>query len=272
MKCADCQDVLAEYALDSLGPREAEQIAEHLAGGCADCQQQLDGVRAAWAALADTLPPVAPPPQLKADLLARLSAEPVPSSDRPRHALRPEQEPVTLSRDGQNIESAWRWQSTLPYIAATICGIALGFWFARGSAIDSELTDRYHAQLLQAERTFGAPQMRFAALHMTENRPDVHGYLIWDNVAGQVHVFAPDLGPPPEGSVYRLWLVADDDTWTPVGDLHVGPDGAGSAVIDVPTLARPAARVVVTTEPTGGPNADDKTHGPIGLTGEFLQQ
>jgi hypothetical protein len=113
--------------------------------------------------------------------------------------------------------------------------------------------------------------MRFAALHVTENRPDVNGYLIWDSVAGELHVYAFGLGAPPEGSVYRIWFVADEDTWTPAGDLSVGADGVCSTVLKVPAQAKPASRVVVTTEPAGDSNADEKTHGPIGLIGEFLQ-
>jgi anti-sigma-K factor RskA len=272
MKCVDCQDVLTEYALDSLSPRESEQVAEHLAAGCTDCQQYLDEVRAEWALLADTLPAATPPAHVKADLITRVRAESAASSDRRGYALSPEPEPVTVPRDdGITASARWRWQSVLPYVAATLCGVALGYWFVRGAATDSSLVDRYHSQLLQAQRTFGTPQMRFAALHVTENRPDVNGYLIWDSVAGELHVYAFDLGPPPEGSVYRIWFVADDDTWTPAGDLSVGTDGVGSTVLKVPALTKPTSRVVVTTEPAGGSEADGKTRGPIGLIGEFLQ-
>ena len=158
----------------------------------------------------------------------------------------------------------------LPYVAATLCGVALGFWSARSSTIDAEMVDRYHAQLLQAERTFGAPQMRFAALHLAGNHPQVGGYLIWDSVAADLHIYAFDLGAPADGSVYRLWFVADDETWTPVGDLDVGPNGVCSAVIKLPMMTRSATSVVVTTEPKSGAPVDDKTHGPIGLRGELL--
>jgi hypothetical protein len=272
MKCVDCQDVLTEYALDSLDPRESEQVAEHLAAGCTDCQQYLDEVRAEWAALADTLPAAIPAAHVKANLLTRIRAESAaPAGVRRGYALTPEPEPVTVSRDDRITTGArWRWQSVLPYVSATLCGVALGYWFARGAATDSSLVDRYHARLLQAQRTFGAPQMRFAALRLSESRPDVNGYLIWDSVAGELHVYAFDLGPPPEGSVYRIWFVADDDAWIPAGDLSIGPDGVGSTVLKVPALTKPTSRVVVTTEPAAGPNADDKTRGPIGLIGEFL--
>src|SRR5262245_19722805 len=195
MKCVDCQDVLAEYALDSLGKREADQVAEHLAGGCTACRQYLDDVRAEWSALAVALPAANPPAHVKAELLARIHAESAPPSIRRGYALSPEPESFIISRADAEIEGGWRWPAVLPYIAATLCGVALGFWFARGATMDSSLVDRYNAQLLEAERTFGAPQMRFASLHMSENRPEVHGYLIWDSVANQVHVYAFDLGP-----------------------------------------------------------------------------
>ena len=131
MKCVECQDLLTEYALDSLGPRESEQVAEHLAGGCTDCRQYLDVVRAEWSALADTLQPAPPPAHVKSELLARIRAESSRSSIRRQHVFSPEPEPVTILRDGQSQQSGWRWQSMWPYIAATLCGIALGFWSAQ---------------------------------------------------------------------------------------------------------------------------------------------
>jgi hypothetical protein len=271
MKCADCQDVLAEFALDSLPPEESGRVAEHLAQGCTNCQQHLDDVRAAWAALVGTLPPAQPPAHIKADLLARVHDDLAPCSIRRGIALTPEPEPVTLSGADRKMQVGWRWQSMLPYIAATLCGIAAGYWFARGATFDSALIGRYEAQLLQAERTFGAPQMRFAALHLSENLPEIRGYLIWDSVAAELHVYAFDLGAPPEGSVYRFWLVTDS-LWTPAGDLAVQPDGVCATVIKLPALEKPVSRVVVTTEPDNGTRADATAHGPIQLVGEFLQE
>jgi hypothetical protein len=261
--------VLAEFALDALGPRESEQVAEHLAGGCEDCQQQLDAVRAEWAALAGALPPVHPSEQLKTDLLARVRAESAPANTPRGYYLSPEPDPVSVLRDEGAIDRGRRWRSMFPYVAASLCGIALGYWYARSTAIDSSLVDRYNAQLSQAEQTFGAPQMRFAALHMSENRPEVRGYLIWDSVATELHVYAFDLAAPPTGSVYRLWLVSDDDSWTRAGDLQINSDGVGTSVIDVPTPVQPTSRVVVTTEPINRSDTDSKSHGPVGLVGEF---
>jgi hypothetical protein len=272
MKCVDCQDVLAEYALDSLEPREAEQVAAHLANGCVECRQHLEDVRESWAAVAGTLQLVHPPLHVKADLFARLHAQSKPASGKREHAFTPEPEPSTVSRDGQGMGSSRRWQFIVPYVAATLCGIAIGFWFASSSEKDSNLAGRYQLQLQQAERTFGTPQMRFAALQMSENRAEIRGYLIWDSVAEELHIFAFDLGAPADGSVYRLSFVLDDGTWVPVSNLDVGPDGVCSAVVDLPSLAGPLSHVVVTTEPIKGTSTDGNTHGPIGLTGEFFKQ
>jgi len=272
MKCADCQDVLADYALDSLGPLEAEQVAAHLADGCMECQQQLEDVRASWAAMAGTLQPINPPSHVRADLLARLRSESTPTSGRFERVFTPEPEPVTLARHDRNKPRRWRGYSMLAYAAATLCGIAFGFWFASTTTSDAELADRYHAQLQKAERTFGVPPMRFAALHVSENRPEIRGHLIWDSMAEELHVYAFDLGAPGEGSLYRLSFVQDDGTWVAVGDLNVGPDGVCSAVLELPRLTGAVARVVVTTEPLDATIAVGQSHGPIGLTGKFLKQ
>jgi hypothetical protein len=42
--------------------------------------------------------------------------------------------------------------------------------------------------------------------------------------------------------------------------------------MDLPDLAGQVSRVVVTTEAIEGAITDGRTHGPIGLTGEFLKQ
>jgi hypothetical protein len=268
MKCADCQVVLAEFAIDALEPRESEQVVEHLAGGCDECQQQLEAVRAEWAALADGLPPVSAPAQLKNNLLARIGAS-SSSNTKPRYYLSPEPEPVTILRDVGATKGGRRWQSILPYVAASLCGIALGYGFARGTSRDPSLVERYNAQLSQAEQTFGAPQMRFAALRMSENRPEVRGYLIWDSVASELHVYAFDLGPPPDGFAYQLWIVSDNETWIAAGDLQIGPNGVGTIIINVPALTQPSSRVVVTTEPINRSDTNPQQRGPVGLVGEF---
>ena len=174
---------------------------------------------------------------------------------------------MTISRDDAATKHVRRWQLVLPYVAASLCGVVLGYWFARGTSYDPNPVDRYNAQLSRAEQTFGAPQMRFAALRMSENRPEVRGYLIWDSVAAELHVYTLDLGEPPAGSVYRLWFVSDDETWTAIGQLEAGPDGVGTTIIHVPTPPQTASRVVVTTEPISRSDTNPQRPGPVGLVG-----
>jgi hypothetical protein len=269
MKCVDCQDVLAEYALDTLEPGESNQVTAHLADGCVECQRYLDDVRGSWAAMADTLQPARPPSQVASDLFARLRAESNAPGVRIQHAFSSEAESVTLSRNDGDMQRSPRWQLVWPYVAATLIGIAVGFWYARSSGVDAELAGRYREQLQEAERTFGAPQMRFAALHVSENRPEIRGHLIWDGIAQQLHIYAFDMGTPPDGSGYRLSLVLEDGTWVRIGNLNVGPDGVCTAVFDLPRLDGRVSRVVVTTEPTDGADADGQAHGRVDLTGEF---
>lgn len=274
MKCTDCQVLLPEFALDVLEPGESAQVAEHLAAGCADCRQCLDDVRAAWASMADMLPPIAPPPELKAVVLARARADTAPRPARPRAiecAEFSERASVAAPRAGRTGAPARRWRFALPYVAALLAGIALGCWFAQGTPSDRRLIARYHDQLQQAERTFGAPRMRYASLHTSDDRQRVQGTLIWDDVAAELHVYAFDLDPPPDGSIYRLWFVADDASWIHAGDLAVGPGGVCSAVISVPAPARLTSRVAVTTESKTGTGRGEQQHGPIGFRGEFSE-
>jgi anti-sigma-K factor RskA len=70
----DLHDLTAAYALDALGPDEAESYERHL-GQCEECREQLAELNATAAALAfDTVAP-APPPRLRVAILEQAAAE-----------------------------------------------------------------------------------------------------------------------------------------------------------------------------------------------------
>ena len=67
---------LWEHALDAVVPADRARDAAHLAG-CAECRAQLVSVAAAGTLLAEALPPIAPPPELRARLTRSLDAGPL---------------------------------------------------------------------------------------------------------------------------------------------------------------------------------------------------
>jgi anti-sigma-K factor RskA len=67
-------ELTAAYALDALAPDEARAFEEHLAS-CERCREQVAEFEAVAGSLAHAAPPVSPPPELRAKILAAAHAE-----------------------------------------------------------------------------------------------------------------------------------------------------------------------------------------------------
>jgi anti-sigma-K factor RskA len=70
---------VAAYALDALDGEDAESFREHL-DGCADCLDELEGLREAAVALALDVAPGAPPPALRRRVAAAVADERAPAA------------------------------------------------------------------------------------------------------------------------------------------------------------------------------------------------
>lgn len=96
MKHEDYKELMALDALEALDDAgERRTLDAHLAG-CAECRAELDAVRAATASLVYATPPVAPAPELRAQILARLKSQP-----QDERGARPVASPVASSDNGE---------------------------------------------------------------------------------------------------------------------------------------------------------------------------
>jgi hypothetical protein len=64
--------LLAAQSVGALDEADARALAGHLAGGCDGCESELEALAAAAGTLAESVPPRAPAPRLRASLLERL--------------------------------------------------------------------------------------------------------------------------------------------------------------------------------------------------------
>lgn len=248
MNCDQCQELLVEYSLGELDSAQGEGVDTHLAGGCAECQQELCELQEALGLLGQSLAEVPPPPAIKSQLLARIAAEKRGAAAE-RTVTRATAPPQAGAATGR------RWQQYFAYAATLLCGFLIGALAVQHSSRDDvEPRDRAGqlAEILESAReNFGSPEIRFASLRAATDENTVVGHMMWDTKGRNLHVFAFDLEPPAAQRQLAVWFVPAAGPPIYAGKLEVSADGACSAVYQAPELKQPVAQVVVTEEPEG---------------------
>jgi anti-sigma-K factor RskA len=247
MDCNACQPLFAEFALGQLPEDKRRRVAAHLATGCPHCARALRETEEAWVLLVDTLPPAVVPERIEAAL-------------RQRHA----QEVFTNQRDDmppspgrQSFPLRWAIAATL-LLAATIGLVA---WYSsvhRGNepdqvALPPEQMQQLRFEFEQFSREVNSSRLRLASLHERDRQSAIHGYVVWDRWARQVHFYAFGLPPLGEGRVYRIWLLRDGAAPRPAGTLEPKPNGTASILVDVPAAVAEPFQVAVTEQDAEAP-------------------
>ncbi len=214
----------AAWVLGTLTPEEARRFGAHLAV-CPTCQAEVASVQEAADAMADAVPPVAPPPGLKARLMAAVGKE----VELFRAAAAHQPEPLNIRRPRRRV-----LRSTLlsvAVVALVVGGAVLGNVLA-------EPKDRPAAELRTipgvVTEAAGAPAARATIL-------------IRDD---ETRLELSDMDAPPDGRIYQAWVVRPPSTIVSTGALFsVGE--TGDTAISLPAL-RDARRMIVTSEPSRG--------------------
>jgi anti-sigma-K factor RskA len=233
-------DSLDAYALGSLEPEEAAWVEAHLAQ-CERCRQAAVAARAVADRLPLSVPLVAPPPDLRARVLARVHA--AAQADGPHQApgrAVPETTPETApEQPGPS-------------------GGLLGRLFSPRRGSGGEAAERL-AQLLAAP---GAAVWEVAG---TAEAPEARARLVGlpDGRAGVL--LAAGLRRLPAGSEYQVWFLRGGRP-LPNATFRVGHDGVARQVVQAPGPLRDYEVVAITPEPAGGSPAPT---GPIVLAGQL---
>lgn len=232
------------YALGVASEAERREFEAHLAT-CAECRQELAGIRRVNQALAMAASPAAAPP---ADLRRRI----VEAAEHDRRA-----------RTTRGLSLPW-WIAAAASIAAVVLG-------AQWWSVSSELAEM-RAELAStrerltiaeslrasAERTATENTSRLAVLTAADSitvplagqppSPNATGRVVWSPTRGVIFS-AANLPPLPAGRVYQLWAVTAP---APVGLMLVTPAaGQADQVATVPPAVVPTA-FALTIEPEGG--------------------
>ena len=213
---ARIEELLAGYALDGLTGEDAasaDTLLEDHVPGCATCRstlRDLSAVRGELALLAD---PLEPPETL----LPRLHRELEPRGHR--------RNPARIVAVAASIA-----------LVVGLGGVGLTTLDTNGVSF-TQLSAADIGQALELARRDDATTTDIGPA--TEvSAPGVDHF----------YVYSDDVPAPPQGEVYRLWLVRGDETRY-VGDFVPAPDGA--VVLRVDVAPDDWDRVLVTSEPVG---------------------
>lgn len=244
MNHEEIRDLAAMYALGGLDGEDRARFEALLRSGDADAAAALRDFEATLVALANE-PAEAPPPSVKAALMARIAAE---AEEAPPSAI------VTPLRPRRAV---WPivWAGVM---AAGIAAIGVGLSVSssyerrlqaltREAAVLKAEVDR-EQQLVEVLRD---PATEIVALAGLEPAPAARARMIWNERGGGLLV-AAGLPPTPSGKAYQLWAIVGKRAPVSAGVFAVDARGTGS--LRVPALAGVGKVDVfaVTLEPAGG--------------------
>jgi anti-sigma-K factor RskA len=216
------QDTTGAYVLGALDEPERDSFEDHLAV-CAACREEVEQLLPAADALPISVDPMAPPPALKARIMAEVEREAAllaaagPEADRPPAAARRRRLP------------SLRIPRLVPVAVAAVLlvvGVGIGIGVTRlGSG---------------SERT------------VTAQVSDAPGASVQVEINGdEGRLMARRLPAPPSGRVYQVWLKRAGHAPEPTAALFT-PSREGAATASVPGSMKGVDEVMVTDEPEGG--------------------
>lgn len=228
--CHLIEPLLAAFALGALDAEERLVVEAHLAD-CEACRAALAAYQAVGDRLALALPPVPPPPRLR----ARLAAKTAPRERRRR-----------------------RWRLSWPQVwqASMLAALLLL------GVLNLSLLRRTDHLLRTSEQLASQNQTYQAALALL-TYPDTRVVVLQNGTAYGTLLYQPGepiavlnvegLPEPPPGMAYQLWLIQPDETRIS-GGVFVPTTSDGFTVIPV-HAPQPLDRFVgvgITLEPAGG--------------------
>ena len=257
----EIRDVLPAFALDALDPHERVEVAAHVAT-CAACTAELAVLGRVVSSVGLEAPPVTPPTELKARVMARVAAE---RSGR-----------VSVERADQSVRAVssaprpWFWNSGLTLAASLTLAVGASIYalslrtelsaIRESAAISSAQASRLRDELASLRRdrvtlqhimdVLKAPDTLRVGLKGQAGAPGAAGQAFWSRTAGLM--FTADRLPAlPAGRVYQLWTITGSIP-TSAGTFEPDRSGSASVVASVPAGAPPPDAFGVTIEPAGG--------------------
>ena len=224
-------DAVGSYLLGALPPDEHDGFERHLAD-CAACRSDVDDLRVAADALPVSVPPVAPPPALKARIMAVV-----------------ESEAELLAAAGARGDTA----GPAPARRAPARRRSLGAWFARPGVALACAAALLVGAVGGVVLSGGGEDTRTVVAETQAPGADVRLNVGEDGST----LVARNMPAPPAGRIYQVWLKRPGEDPEPTSVLW-STRADGSADVAVPGSLDGVEAVLVTDEPEGGSDAPTK--------------
>jgi anti-sigma-K factor RskA len=223
--CEEVQQLLPSYVTGMLDADQAAAVRAHLDSGCVACLAALRETEGSLELFAESLPPMNPPPRIKAKLMAAVG--------------------------GTNLQQATPLRSDrfLRYAMAASIVILLGAGCLLLMA-NREMTGalaEHETQIRQLNNLLDASKL--SLVELTAQKSLAHGHVLYDAAGGTWRVYIFNLDPPPANRVYELWAITTDNKKIPAGTFTV--DSHGDAVCSG-TAPPNLSAAAVTDEPPSG--------------------
>jgi anti-sigma-K factor RskA len=215
-------DLKEAYALDALSEEERREVEDYL-GTHPELRAEVDNLRSVANLLALAPQEYEPSPELRRDLLNRISSPPV----------------ATPAADPSSRRAGlWRLFGPSGLATAAVLALVTVGMFVWNAALQEE--NQTLQGELQGQQTY--------ALEGTGAAQGVQGEVVRLGDERAV-LIAEDLPSPPEGETYEAWILREDVP-EPAGLFE--PDDAGVAAAPIEGSIEDADAVAVTVEPSGG--------------------
>src|SRR5215203_4772065 len=226
LTCDEVRGLAPLFAADALDADEMAAVREHLAD-CPDAHEELLAFGEAATALLETVEPVAPPPALKARLLAAAAAD-LESGGHPASHVVPASpvavapvaatppavpQPVDLAAERARRRSRLGW---LVAVAAVIGVIALGAW---NVALRQDLgaAQAYQQGVDQVLALATQPGSATAILASEDGSSSGLAVIGAD---GTTRITVRGLAPTSGSQVYTAWAIEGDAAPVAIGDFR----------------------------------------------------
>lgn len=200
-----------DYVMDALDPAERSAAEQHIAT-CEQCRDEVSEFQELTGALGESVPPIAPPPQLRDRVLAQVGTTP--------------QENVRVLRPHRRT----RW------LAAAAAAVVLA-----GGAATVALWPQPPTTVSAVQQVESAAD----ATTFTAPLGDGSMRVIASKSLNRSVIRLSDVSAPPSGRVYQAWMLAD------TGPVSAGVINPGEDTVMKGSLAA-ATGAAVTVEPAGG--------------------